>query len=62
MCGLSDLYDIPLHELAPALAEMDRLLRIVPFSPAPATAANPVGRPPAAAGAGDSLPEHGATA
>ena len=57
MCGLSDLYDVPQHELEPALAEMAHLLRIVPLLPA--VAAEPLPRPSLAATAGDSFTEQG---
>jgi hypothetical protein len=61
MSGL-DLSDLSADDLAPVLDEMARLLRIVPFQSSPSPASGlPPSRPPAAAGAGDSLPEQGAT-
>lgn len=64
MSGLSDIYDLTDAERLALCQELGRLTRIVPLSlsPAPEAATPRSSRSPAAAGAGDSFPEHGATA
>lgn len=59
MSGLSELIDLPVERLPAVIATTWRDFH--PLSPVPETVPPCPGRPPAAAGAGDSLPEQGAS-